>query len=353
MSDWCVRIAAFLLTAMLVFPAAAADERFAVEVNVDVTDANASQAREKAMTAAYRAAFDEVCKRVTTPEGAARMAAMTDAQLINFIKEVAVIEEKTSAVRYLATLRVVLNEDMLREYMKERDVPLLMQTSSRILIIPLFREFSSDKPMLWENENMWRKAWETAPAANLVRFINIPATGMNYSIIDAEKAAAADGVALDKLMRVNNADDVYVLDATYDGIDGLIINATSYSGDRRVIRVSGARSSGMQLFMDAVPQVEQQLEGKIRQESLRESSQENQEIILFNFSSLMQWVDAERSLRSIPFVKNIEIQAMGTNKVQFKLVFAGAYDKLISALKAKSYELNERDGYLLMEKTED
>ena len=118
--------AAALLLCLAAFPAQAADERFAVEINVDVTDSNASLARERAMSEANRAAIVEVAKRITTSEGAARLAAMTDDQLINFIKEVLVISEKTSNVRYIANLRVVLNEGMLRQYMQERDIPLLI-----------------------------------------------------------------------------------------------------------------------------------------------------------------------------------------------------------------------------------
>lgn len=86
--------AAALLLCLSAFPAQAADERFAVEINVDVTDSNASLARERAMSEANRAAIVEVAKRITTSEGAARLAAMTDDQLINFIKEVLVISEK-------------------------------------------------------------------------------------------------------------------------------------------------------------------------------------------------------------------------------------------------------------------
>lgn len=44
--------AAALLLCLAAFPAQAADERFAVEINVDVTDSNASLARERAMSEA-------------------------------------------------------------------------------------------------------------------------------------------------------------------------------------------------------------------------------------------------------------------------------------------------------------
>ena len=50
-------------------------------------------------------------------------------------------------------------------------------------------EFKTDAPMLWEADNLWRKAWEQNPRAiGSVRFFSIPANGSNYAALDAEKA---------------------------------------------------------------------------------------------------------------------------------------------------------------------
>ncbi len=339
---------ALLLAVFFVSLVQAADERFTVEINVDVTDSDAAKARERAMNEANRAAIGAVAKRITTADGAARLITMSDAQLINFVKEVSVADEKSSAVRYIANLRVVLNEDMLKEYMRERDIPVLVQSSSKILIVPLFREFSSDKPMLWESSNLWKQAWDQSGSIN---FVSVPASGINYSIIDAEKAESVDGEALGKLMRVNGADDVYVLDATYDGIDGLIVRAVSYSGDNRTIRVPGSRSAGMELFNSAVHTVKAQLEGKLAEQTLSENSLETTEVVIYNFERLGEWVQVEKALRTVPVVSNIEVQAMGTKKVQFKLSFIGSYDKLVQGLRARSLQLLERGNYFVLEKT--
>ena len=53
---------------LLSFSAQAADERFTVEIKVDVTDENASIAREKAMTNATRAAVTAVVRCGSTPD---------------------------------------------------------------------------------------------------------------------------------------------------------------------------------------------------------------------------------------------------------------------------------------------
>ncbi len=326
-----------------------ADERFSVEVDVDVTDKNASVARERAMNEAHRAAIVEVAKRITSAEGADRLRAMNDNQLINFIKEVSVNSEKSSSVRYIASLKVVLNEDMLKTYMAERQIPLLAAGGTRILVVPVFRAFSSDRPLLWESSNRWRQAWERAPKGSVVRFVSLPSNATNYSIIDAPRALATDSVALDKLMRINGVDDVYVLDAMYDGIDGLVVHATSYKGDKQTIRVSGAQSEDDALFDRGVDMVQQNIEQKSKQQALEEGGRENVLVAMYSFNRLSDWVRLENVLRNISSVRSIEIQALGADKAQFKISFIGNYEKLVYDLREKAYNLSERGDFAVIE----
>ena len=330
--------------------AAAADERFSVDINVDVTDINASAAREKAMNEANKAAVLAVVRRISTAEGVTRMSALNANQLITFIKEVSVIEEKSSPVRYIAQLRIVLNEDILKQYMKERDIPLLLAGGSKILVVPVFREFSSDPPLLWENANLWKQAWDAATNTSAVSFVSLPANAFNYAAIDAQKALALDGEALSKIINANNASDAYVLDASYDGIEGLIIHAASYNGDNQTIRVPGARSSGAELFNKAVAAVKQQLESKISAQNISENALENTMTVLFTFANLAEWSLAEKALADTPVVNKVDIQAFASNRAQLKLTYTGSETKLNRLLNTQGYTLRNQGNYHTLEK---
>lgn len=328
----------------------AADERYTVEISVDVTDNSAAEAQKKAMSEANRAAVIAVAKKITTTEGINHLMGMTDDQLINFVKEVVVAEEKSSVVRYMASLKIVLNEDILKQYLEERNLPVMVSMGNNVMVVPLFREFTSDAPLLWENTNIWKQVWDEEPVGNGIRIFPIIASGVNYAIIDANKAMSMDSVALDKLMRANNADDVYVLDATYDGIEGLIIKAMSYSGDNYTYRVEGPRSSGAELFAKAVREVKADMENRISQKNISEASIEKVLVALYSYPQLSDWVKLENDLQSINVVNKVEIQAQGNGKVQFKLAYIGSLDKLIQALKARSYRLIEHGKYYSIER---
>lgn len=107
-------------------------------MTVDVTADNASAARELAMRRANRQAVSAIAANFTTREGVTVLNKLTDDQLLNFIRETTVLEEKTSNVRYLAKLRITANDKILRQYLQEKNVPLVVASSAEVMAPPRF-----------------------------------------------------------------------------------------------------------------------------------------------------------------------------------------------------------------------
>lgn len=326
----------------------AADERFTVEIKVDVSDANASLAREKAMNSATRAAVAAVAKRISTSQGAKKIADMTDAQLINFIKETSVVNERNSDVRYMADLKIIINEELLKQYMSEREIPIVTQHGKSVLIIPVFREFSEDAPMLWETDNLWKQAWDTTSISSAIKFITIPNTANYQSVIDANKAASTDYSSLESAASLSGANDVFVLDASYNGIEGLTIVATSLSGEKFEINVAGTKSSGAELFNQAVIETLAKIEQTVLLSAESSAQEENEITILYPFASLGQWITAERKIKNLAEVTSMQIQAMSPGKSQFKLTYTGDNDNLLRLLRAQGYNLEDNGNYMIL-----
>ena len=137
-----------LFLSLFAFSAQAQTSPYSVEVKVDVTDVNAAQAREKAMRSAYRQAFETVLKKLVSAQDAAMLSAMTDDQMVNFIQEVGIVSEKASDVRYIATLQVTINKAVLNAYLREKEIQTAVADKSKIVIIPIYREFEADRPLL-------------------------------------------------------------------------------------------------------------------------------------------------------------------------------------------------------------
>lgn len=337
----------FLLPVVILLTAAAVRAEtvafYNVELYVDVTSDNASHAREKALNEANRKALETVAAKITTPEGVAKLMTLEDDQLVNFIKEVAVISEKSSNIRYIATLNIAINDRLLKAYMAEQQIPYMTDSARNVLVIPLFREFKTDRPMLWESGNLWRQAWENSGSSSApVHIFSIPATGANYAAIDAEKASVLDGMTLNTVARNNQAPDVYVLDAVYDGIDGLLIQISSYVGGTNAVetmKVPGMR--GPELFADAVKAVKNKIAGEVKGRDIRESRSQSDLVVIYEYNNMREWINLEKSLRGLPYVKKLNLEALGGGKAQFKIFFIGARERMLEALRSRGFSLQD------------
>ena len=340
---------------MLFFATSAAwaqNSIYTVNVNVDVTDVNAAAAREKAMSSAYRQAFDTVVRKLTTAQDAAKLSAMTDAQIVNFIKEISVVSEKSSNVRYIADLQVTLNEQILKAYLQEKEIQTAVADKSKIVIIPIFREFESDAPMLWESQNLWLAAWQQKPAReSLVEIVALPDTPVSKAEITAEQAQTYDTAALQEVALNNNANDVYVADAVFDGIEGLKITLTSLKSTQAadVIRIPGDRKMAAQLLAHGVDEVSKRIEGKIKTANIAQSKMQSTISAIYNYNKLSDWVNVEKQLKSIPYVRKVQVDAMGAGKVQMKIDFVGSDERIWAALRNKGFNLKQFDNFYLLE----
>lgn len=333
--------------------ARADDSVYTVDVSVDVTDANASKAREKAMLAANRKAFETVVRKLTTSQGTSALLGMSDDQIVNFIKEVSVISEKSSNVRYIANLKVTVSEPVLNAYMREKEINSVVAAASKIVVVPVFREFSSDRPLLWEDNNVWRKAWESAaPRNSLVKISSLPLNDISMAGINAEKALAYDLPALQEVALNNNANDVYVADAVYDGIDGLKVRLFSMKSNNaeETVNVPGDRNQSDELFARGIDEVSAVIENKVKAAGIAESQMANSIEVVFNFRNISEWVRVEKQLKSIAYIRGLQVEAMGSGKVQFKLEFAGSDDKIWGALRSKGFNLKDYGDFYLLER---
>lgn len=110
-----------MMSIFFTLPAKAAED-YGTVVSVDVSDVNAAVAKEKAMAQANREALNNVASQFVSPEGLAVLNALNDEQVAYFIKEATVLSEKSSDVRYMASLKITIQDNVLRQYLYEKGV---------------------------------------------------------------------------------------------------------------------------------------------------------------------------------------------------------------------------------------
>ncbi len=189
------------LLLLFAFPANAYEEYSSI-VNVDVTDVDAAAAKEKAMLDANRRALNNVAPMLATQAGVELINSLSNEQIAYFIKDATVLEEKSSDIRYIASLKITIQDDILRQYLEEKGVAEELSGES-IAVLYVFPNLSS-----WLNvEKQLKSARNVENIETVAMSNNTVQFRINYlgSLEELTRNLEASGFSL------HSSDGLYIL----------------------------------------------------------------------------------------------------------------------------------------------
>jgi len=331
----------FLLAA---FPAEAALQT--TELSVDVTAENAAVAREKAMNQATRQAVYNTAASFTGADGLQLLNQMRHDQLLNFIVETTVLEEKSSNIRYMARLQLVVDATLLKQYLQEKDIPVSAASMPDILVIPVFRPQPTDTALLWEDNNAWRAAWIAYGQKNGLGKIRLLPPDM-ASVISAAPTTGLDTAAIQAISTRFGKTAIYIADAAYNGnvLDVRLTNATT--GKTENFSQNGELSD--ELFNQSIAEVVQNiLRSQSQNQMMIISDQVDTIGVLATFGTLQQWLQTENTIRNLTPVQDVRVQAAGNGRVQFQIDFSGGLPSLNRAMNEASFTLEPNGNFYIL-----
>lgn len=199
-------------------PAMAGDDRYTVEkVEVDVTAANAVEARNKALDEAQVKAYRMLAERIYGTEAMANFKDPDPVTVSTMVQDFEVTNEQLSKVRYKGVFTVRFRPNAIRQHLPSNDYSALDAGSTAhtpTLILPYYR--TGARTVLWDDENIWLKAW-TAPAADIAAAqkdtsLIVPIGDLlDVSQMPDDKALTYDPKMLDQMMGRYSADEAAIL----------------------------------------------------------------------------------------------------------------------------------------------
>jgi hypothetical protein len=303
------------------------------------------------MREANRRALTSVIRRLSTSDSVEKVADLTDDEILNFIQATSVVSERTSPVRYMATLNITLNETLLKAYMREQGIPFGDISSVVVTVIPVLRDHSGQN-VLWE-ENEWRRAWEGKHhRKGLIMFNSIYPTASNIEAINAEKALSLNGRALQEVALNTGTDNIYVAYAFFGRDDNLSVTiSSSRDGLVETIRIEQPEN-GTPIFNIALRAVETAINNHLKPRLIAESAKKSEISVLYEHNGLANWLSVERKLQQTDGIDNIHVIAMNNDKVQFRITYSGSQSALFNRLSSRSIFLRENGGLFLLSRQE-
>jgi hypothetical protein len=338
-----------------VAPAASTDpnEIFTVrDVKMDVTAENAAAARDKAIADGQRAALATLLKTLQAEGKGIDPAAYSDAKIAALVRSFEIVSEKTSAVRYIATMNVRFKPRAIQAKLASAGIDYAVPMP-RTVLLPI--SLSRGRPVLWEETTPWRSALEELSNGDSGN-IMVPTGELNdISAIDANSALAGNSAAIGGIAGLNQAERVVVahMEVETNALDPslpLPITLTRYdaqgqSQERQRLTVPAAADSSAQL-QAARRMIKDYLRGKKptppAADNLAPTQNAAELITLYApLGSLPELTRLKQRLESVPRIRRIDVASIRRDGALIGLDYDGTLPELQTNLQTRGMSLQQ------------
>jgi hypothetical protein len=332
-------------------------------VPVDVTAETALAARAQALKMGQILAWKSLLGRLTLPGEAVALRAYQGDQLATLIQGFEVLRERTSAVRYLATLSYSFNPEEVRRVLTEAGVAFAETPSRPVLIIPVLT--SQGVGVLWEDPNPWREAWQNLPPRDGLLPIAVPYGDLaDIRDLSTIQAMRGDEERLRAVANRYGARDVVIARAAriFDQRDNLpvleiaIVRRADGGLEETIIdSIKGQNPDDLIGLLDAgVTRVVSTLSNTWKQENLVHPGLESRVTVVVPIDGFGRWLSIRRRLEGVGVLRRSELLRISKREALMDLWVQGSAEQLRNAVRQRDLELLEgRVDYVLADRDQE
>jgi hypothetical protein len=329
-------------------------------VQVDVTAESARAARADALKMGQSLAWKRLVGRLTLPGDGAALLEYQPKQLASLIQGFEVLRERTSAVRYLASISYSFNREEVRRVLSQAGIAFAETPSRPVLIIPVLT--SEGVGVLWEDPNPWREAWQNLPPRDGLLPIAVPYGDLaDIRDLSTVQAMRGDEERLRTVADRYGARDVVVARAsrTFDPRDNLPIleiaivrRGTDGLEEVIVDSIKGQNPDDMIGLLDSgVTRVVSTLSNDWKQANLVSPGLETRVTVVVPIDGFGRWLSIRRRLDGIGVLRRSELLRLSKREAMMDLWVQGNVDQLRNAVRQRDLNLLEgRIDYVLADR---
>lgn len=310
-------------------------------IAVDVTAESAAKARERARSEAEQRAFRLLMERITLRVDWPRLPVPSRDDIAAYIRDFAMSEEKTSAVRYIADLGFRFKSEDIRTLLSEMRIPFAETISKPVLVLPVYQ--SAGSQLLWDDPNPWRTAWakrEVKPG--LVPLILPIGDLTDIGLIGAEQAIGGDDARLRAIAARYKAGDTIVAQcarriAPDTGATILEVSVTRFGSALREQTLvksfeAGADESPEALLGRAAEEIVLDIEDNWKRDNLIQAGVDNVVAVTARIDGLKSWLEMRKRLESVAVIRTIDLRLISKTEARMNIYFTGVPEQLALAM---------------------
>lgn len=309
-------------------------------VAVDVSAENATAARGLALTEGQSAALETLLQRLTRRVDWPRLPTVSGRDLEFMVSDFEVANERTSAVRYLASLTVRFKPAEVRRVLRDGGVPFAETRSKPVLVLAVLRQDGA--VTLWDDPNAWRDAWEAMGARETTLVPTVVPLGDLSDIIDisAEQAALGDeerlGVIAD---RYGAGDSLVAIAQLFESVAGparmeVAVTRIGATAQAPILLDLPANpgEDGAALLRRGAEATADAVEDAWIEANLLQFDQEQRLTVQIAVTSLDDWLDVRAKLRQVAIVTDTQLRSLSRSEAEVELGYFGQLGQLQDAL---------------------
>lgn len=333
---------AYILMIIIGFAGMAKADLFLVEgVPVSATAENAVAAKEVALNEAGNKAFKQLMQKIVLSSDAGNIEA-DPAEIVRLIQGFSVAHEKTTATKYMADVSVQFKPKEVQEFMKAKGLPFLAKMPPKFVFIPLFREGSMAQ-VFDEASPLFQSVKVMSPNSSVYQFVVPTGDLEDMSVATPMVLTGVDMAPLAPLLQKYGTEYALVLRVTKNGsiykVEALSYPENSAAGAGVTFAVSSGSEDVQGVMGQIVKKATSEMEKKWKAYQVEHGTQQNELTVIFPINGLSEWSVLEKRLKGLPFLDQVNVQALHQNKVFVKVVAAEEIETLIQKMKKAGFPL--------------
>ena len=293
-------------------------------IKVDVTAETAAKAREQALQDGQKRALMVVMERITPDYVVEQLTELVPDDIINMVRDMSISNEKTSSVRYMATLEVSFNAEAVRDLLRQNGLPYVRTSGKQLLILPVYKRSPAASPVLWDEDNPWLRAWNNRTVESYMVPLTIPAGDLaDSSLLNAEQVVQGDLEAAENLAKRYGAEGILIVKMVRSGtnfsVDAMAMDEGTASEIPNFSFTVSLTKNTAATYAKAVKKVVERLESI--------------------WKRVKQWEIIQKRLDRIPLISSYNLQAARAGVLQLTIFFAENLDRLQSEMAKRMLSL--------------
>lgn len=314
-------------------------------ISVDATGEDVIAAKEAAIRQGQSQALERLWDRLVQVQDRATVPPVLASDIERFVQNFSVSDERTSDVRYIADMTVQFAAQPVRDHLRFAGVPFVDKPAPTAVVLPIYADVAGEQ--LWQSGNPWLEAWVSSFTRDSLSPIIAPLGDLaDMSLIDAQRAAAGDRVAVQAFAEHYRVENAIVTRASMVGDQSLEVSYQEIGTPDRAGRfamVKGADETPEELLLRAVIETQGRLEQAWRQANTVRFDQQAQLIALIPLRSLDDWIAIQEDLGAIPAVASTKVLSMTREAAVIDLAYYGPSEQLAAFFRQRRLSIRPID----------